>query len=35
MWNKGSYTLSFMHSEVRKGMELPEKKGFMEEAELE
>lgn len=32
---KDSYILSCMHSEVRKAMELPEKKGFMENEELE
>lgn len=32
---KDSYILSCMHSEARKAMELPEKKGFMENEELE
>ena len=32
---KDRYILSCMHSEVRKGMELPEKKGFMENVEPE
>lgn len=32
---KDSYILSCMHSEIRKEMELPEKKGFMENEELE